>query len=161
MCADSSTSPPDSAPTRSSSRTFIYLALVAIAVLMIVQAQSSVESAVAWGGDLPAAFADAKSNDQPVLISFTSQGCIYCKRMEAEVIPQDAVLAEIGDMVPVKIDAFKDEAAALRYDVEGLPTYIITRSDGTPVLAASGFIPADDFLRFLRAGKTAARDAAP
>jgi hypothetical protein len=37
--------------------------------------------------------------------------------------------------------------------VGGLPGYVVTRPDGAPVLATSGFRPAEEFIRFLRAGR--------
>ncbi|MCB9849250.1 MAG: thioredoxin family protein [Phycisphaerales bacterium] len=145
---------------RSSMRGFIYLAVIGLGALFILRSQSEGPSAVAWGADLPAALTEAKTEDRPVLLAFSSSGCIYCKRMEAEVFPQDAVLAAVADFVPVKVDAWKDEATAMRYGVDGLPTYFVLRSDGTPVLVADGYLPADDFLRFLQAGKAAAEKAA-
>ena len=50
-----------------------------------------------------------------------SPACTYCRQMESEVIPQDAVRAEIGEFVPVKIDAcllYTSDAADERSSVD-------------------------------------------
>jgi hypothetical protein len=156
---------PDPAPTETprkptwlNANWFPVLALAAIVVLFLAQRQSPYKSAVDWGHDLPKALSVAAEQDRPVLISFTSPACTYCQQMEAEVIPQEAVLAEIEQYVPVKIDAWADPRTAERYGVSALPAYVVTRADGTPVVAASGFIEADRFARFLQKAR---EEAAP
>lgn len=136
---------------------FPILAVAAIGVLYFVQSRSGTSSVIDWGHDLPAALASAGADQRPVLISFSSPACTYCRQMEAEVIPQDAVRAEIAEFVPVKIDAWEDAAAAEKYGVSALPSYVVTVADGTPVAAISGFVPADRFTRFLRAARTEAQ----
>jgi thiol:disulfide interchange protein len=145
----------DNAPARRGARhtRFFLIAFAALVIVVLVQSQRDVPSAVAWGQDLSQALATANQQGKPVLINFTSAGCVYCKQMEREVIPQEEVLSEIAEFVPVKIDAWKDEATAARYGVGGLPGYVVTRPDGAPVLATSGFRPAEEFIRFLRAGR--------
>lgn len=136
---------------------FPILAVAAIAVLYLVQSSAGTQSVIDWGHDLPAALNSAAQNNKPVLISFSSPACRYCKQMEAEVIPQDAVKAEIGEFVPVKINAWDDQRTAAQYGVDALPAYIVAVADGTPVAAISGYIPADRFTRFLRAARTEAQ----
>ncbi len=137
---------------------FPIVAVAAIAVLYFVQSRSGVSSVIDWGHDLPSALASATKDQRPVLISFSSPACTYCRQMESEVIPQDAVRAEIGEFVPVKIDAWADPSTAQKYGVDGLPAYVVTVADGTPIAAISGYVPADRFTRFLRAART---EAAP
>jgi len=159
---DASPTTPPAAPQKSALNGFIYLALAAIAVMVVLQRLRDVPSAVDWGADLQAALASAKSEQRPVLLNFSAPGCTYCRQMEREVFPQPAVLAEIAKFIPVKIDAWKDRGSAERYGVEGLPTYVVARSDGSAVAAISGFTAAERFLSFLRvAGAEALRVERP
>jgi len=137
---------------------FPILAVLAIAAFYFAQSRSASKSAVDWGHDLAAAQRDAAKLNRPVLISFTSPACTYCRQMEAEVIPQSDVLAEIAQYIPVKIDAWADPRTAERYGVDALPAYVVTRPDGAPATMASGFVPRERFVRFLQTARTEAKN---
>jgi thioredoxin-related protein len=141
---------PEDARRRSPVRSFAILALAAFASVALWQRFSHAKSAVDWQDDLPGALARAVDTGRPVLISFSSPGCMYCRRMEAEVIPQEAVLAEIDKFIPVKIDAWSKRAISERYRVGSLPCYVVVDSDGQPVAMRDGFIPEGEFIRFLQ-----------
>ena len=52
-----------------------------------------------------------------------------------------------------KIAAGKEGARVPPYGAGGFRDYNVVRPDGAPVLATSGFRPAEEFIRFLRAGR--------
>lgn len=139
----------------SSGRSFALLAIVGILVLMGWQRFAPVKSAVDWRLDYSASLADAAAKKMPVLLAFTSAGCVYCREMEADVFPQEAVLAELGHFIPVKIDAWADEELSAKYRIDALPGYVITDSSGKPVAAIAGYQPADRFIEFLKLGAKA------
>ena len=126
------------------------LVLLGLLAVTLWQRFSTVESAVDWQTDLQAALKTASATGKPVLISFSSAGCIYCKKMEAEVIPQKAVLDEIAKFIPVKIDGWADPTTSRRYGVDALPAYVVTDATGRSILMLDGYQPADVFVRFLR-----------
>ncbi len=155
-----SNNPQPRAPRSAANRGFILLAVAALVALVAWEQFMPVKSAVAWGKDLPAAIETAQAQDRPLLLSFSSPACMYCRQMESEVFPQEEVLAEIDHFVPVKIDASEDYETSVRYNVNPLPTYIVADSSGKAVTRLEGYVPADRFIRFLQAGRRAATPAA-
>ncbi len=135
---------------RPASHTVFLLVLFLIMIVMMWRQMVPVQSAVAWESDLTEAQNTAFDNGKPILISFSSPGCTYCRQMEVEVIPQKEVLAEIERYIPVKIDAWKNEAVAARYDVQGLPTYVVTDYSGRKLAQKDGYVPASEFVAFLK-----------
>jgi thiol:disulfide interchange protein len=129
---------------------FILLAIVGVGVLMLWQRSFPPKSAVAWQSDFAAALAEASAAGKPVLVSFSSSGCVYCRRMEEEVISRGDVLAEIARFVPVKVDAYGATAMVERYRVEVLPAYVIVDARGAPQAMIDGFQEPQRFIRFLR-----------
>ena len=138
---------------------FALIVLLGMAIVMIWQSVSPAQSAVAWQSDLDAAIAQAAEADKPVLISFSSPACVYCRQMESEVFPQKEVLAEVDKFIPVKINTFEDARTSARYGVEALPAYVVIAPDGKVLGMIDGFRPAPAFIRFLQYAATAAKSA--
>jgi thioredoxin-related protein len=158
----SATSRPPAGPRNTANRRFLGFALfvlLAMAVIMIWQSVSPAHSAVAWQTDLDAAIQEARQLHKPVLVSFTSPACTYCRQMETEVLPQPAVLAEIDKFIPVKVNAFVDTKTSTRYGVDALPAYVVLDSHGEVLGMIDGYRPASAFIRFLQYAASAAGKA--
>ena len=136
---------------------FALIVLLGMAIVMIWQSVSPAQSAVAWQSDLNAAIEQAAQADKPVLISFSSPACVYCRQMESEVFPQKEVLAEVDKFIPVKINTFEDARTGARFGVEGLPAYVVLAPNGKVLGMIDGFRPAPAFIRFLQYAVTAAK----
>ena len=154
---------------RSSKAWFAVLVVGALGAYAYVN-RAAPES-IAWGDDLQAAQTEARARGTGVLVEFTMQGCIYCRKMELEVFPQPDVQEAAAAFVPVKIKLEKDRDTVIRYGVDIFPTFLVLDAEGTPLMHAAGGMNKDQLKRFLqkssevvsRVGKPAAagRSASP
>lgn len=125
---------------------------------------SLLQAASDWKTDFSAAQKLAKTNDQPLLVSFTgSDWCPPCIALEKEVFEVPNFIKEASsDFVLVKIDfpqksqqskaeKRQNEKLAKKYGVTSFPTVLLIRPDGT-VFATTGYRPggADKYLASLR-----------
>lgn len=84
------------------------------------------------------AFSDLINADQPVLVDFYAEWCGPCKTM-APVLKN--VAAKLGDKVKIiKVDVDKNPAAAAKYNVRSIPTFIIFKK-GQIKWQQSGALP--------------------
>lgn len=134
------------------------LIFVAVCVLMAVAATAAPERAIEiqdkgcavgkWTTDLDAATAWAKTENLPVLLSFTgSDWCSICHFLEKEVFATQVWKDyAAGKLLLVNIDVPRDrtlippdrmarnERLSTEYEIEGMPTVIMLDADGTTVL---------------------------
>jgi thioredoxin-related protein len=106
-----------------------------------------------WLTDLPKAEAQAKSDHKLVLMDFTgSDWCPWCIKLDKETLdqPEFADYAK-KNLVLVKVDfpAHKQQpddlkkanaALAKKYGVDGYPTLILVKPDGTVVMTQVGYL---------------------
>lgn len=118
-------------------KTFGLMVFVAMAVLLPSEGLS--QQPVRWESTLEIAQRQAAQTNRLVLIHFWAPWCGVCKRMEAEVLSQPAVAAELAaNYVPVKINADNFPATARQYNVTGLPTTVIISPQGQLVDSMRG-----------------------
>jgi len=140
--------------------------------LTVLLSMGAFGSAQEWLTDYSKALEKAKIHNQPILINFTGSdwclGCIYLQR-EVFATPEFKVYAG-KNLVLLKIDFPKrrtlspeqkkhNDDLAKRFDVEGYPTIVVLRSDGTKIGALVGFQPGGpkqfiETLERVMAGKT-------
>jgi protein disulfide-isomerase len=98
-----------------------------------------------WTTDYPGALAQAKSDNRKVFLLFTgSDWCIWCKRLEGEILSSEEFKGYARDnLVLVKLDfprqtpqpdeiKHQNQALAKQYQIRGYPTIIILNADGSP-----------------------------
>jgi len=106
-----------------------------------------------WTTDFEAAKASAAKSGKRLLLDFTgSDWCIYCQKLDAEVLSTPDFKAFAKDYVLVYVDfpkekqlpeALKAQNDALRekFAIEGYPTVIVTDASGKEIRRAAGYDP--------------------
>ena len=152
-------------PGMSQSRWLLLIAVIGVAAYAMSLHRSS-SSTSDWPADFEQARQAASAAGKPLLIQFSSPGCPYCVRMEREVLSRQDVADALVPFQVVSIDAWKNEDLAARFDIEGVPVYKVLSPAGQLVAQADGYVPADDFIAFLkraaqRASSVAGRTSSP
>jgi thioredoxin 1 len=81
--------------------------------------------------------ADVLESEHPVLVDFTAAWCPPCRVMKPVLAE---LAAERDDLRVVQIDVDEHQAAAARYEVLSMPTFVLFRG-GAPVLRLVGARP--------------------
>jgi len=81
-----------------------------------------------WHAD---AFARARAEHKPVLLSIAAAWCESCRDMDATTYADPAIVARVHDrFVPIRIDADRRPDISERYDLGGWPTTAFLTADG-------------------------------
>src|SRR5258705_278497 len=69
----------------------------------------------------------AKACGKPVFVDFATEDCVYCKKLDAEVLSRADVAEAMKAYVAAHVDAEKGEGKELaqRYKVHGFPTLLV------------------------------------
>ncbi len=132
----------------------IILASLAFTALMFFGCGSRAnENSLKWYDNLQTAESVAQKEGKPILVNFTgSDWCKWCKKLNAEVFSQDDFVNYAkNNLVLVKIDfpekiqqseatKYYNNQLAQKFGVQGFPTIILLKSDGSPI-AATGYQP--------------------
>lgn len=94
---------------------------------------------LAFGGDLAAALAAAKQNDQRVFVDFATTWCGPCKQMDQWVYTAQDVVAAAAGIVAVKLDGDVERDLVKRYAVTAYPTMLLLDADGKELNRAVGY----------------------
>jgi thioredoxin 1 len=81
--------------------------------------------------------AEVLESERPVLVDFTAAWCPPCRVMKPVLAE---LAAERDDLRIVQVDVDEHQAAAARYEVLSMPTFVLFRG-GAPVLRLVGARP--------------------
>lgn len=103
---------------------------------------------IQWAGNWDAAVFRARSEEKVVLVTFYADWCMWCKKLENTTLADDAVTSFLAkNTVPIRLDVDGDgRELSDEYDVDGLPTVLVLRTDGTELGRIPGYLPPEDFL---------------
>lgn len=111
---------------------------------------------IAWVHSVSEGLALAKETGKPALIDFYADWCPPCKEMDRTTFPDERVVAEMARFVAIKADvtrsSSKGQAAARKYNVQAIPTYVFIDSAGKQTIEM-GYQSPEKFLGTLQGVK--------
>jgi uncharacterized protein YyaL (SSP411 family) len=110
---------------------------------------SPVSRPVAWLEWGPEAFARARTEGKPLLLSISASWCHGCAVMDS-VSYADARVADriAADLIPVRVDADRRPDVNDRYNLDGWPTTVLLTPSGE-MLTGTTYLPPDGLLAML------------
>ncbi len=108
-----------------------------------------------YGGDLVWApgyekgLAMAESTHRPMLLSFHSTGCDWCRKMDAETFTDAHVVTLSHGYVCVRIDAFRDPELIQKFHVTEFPVMLIADQHGQTIEHLDGYTNAGELVSAL------------
>lgn len=108
-----------------------------------------------YGGDLVWApgyqkgLAMAQSVHRPMLISFHSSGCDWCRKMDAETFTNARVVSLSHSYVCVRLDALRDPELLQQYHINQFPATLITDEHGHILKQLDGYANATQLIAAL------------
>ncbi|HEY1582874.1 MAG TPA: thioredoxin family protein [Chthoniobacterales bacterium] len=141
------------------------LRLALLTLIVSLFAASGARAEANWLTDFSKAQEEAKSEHKLLLLEFTgSDWCIWCKRLEAEILSQPEfanfakenlvlVRADFPRAKPLSDEVRKQNMQlAQRFGINSFPTIIVLNGESTPV-ATLGYVPGgpDVFIKQLKA----------
>lgn len=96
--------------------------------------------AVEWMLRLPVAIRRHEVTDRPLLVWFTGDHCIHCRRMERDTWSHPEVARRVQQQfVPVKLRAGEHRDMLKRLGIRGVPTTMIFDRSGRHVRTLAGY----------------------
>jgi uncharacterized protein YyaL (SSP411 family) len=100
-------------------------------------------SAIAWLSWSNDAFARARTEQKPVLLSISAAWCQWCREMDRTSYADPAITAVINNrFVPIRVDADHRPDISERYNLGGWPTTAFLSPDGG-ILGGGTFVPVE------------------
>jgi thioredoxin 1 len=92
-------------------------------------------------------FSEAIQSEKPVLVDFFAEWCGPCKMMAPILMD---VKKELGETATIlKIDVDKNPGAAVQYQVQGVPTFILFKN-GKQLWRQSGVVPKAGLINIIK-----------
>jgi thiol-disulfide isomerase/thioredoxin len=130
------------------------LAAILLAATAVASAALEGQEPPLWQRRIEPAMAAARSAGRLVLVDAYADWCGWCEKLEREVFPHPAFRALARDLVLLRVDVEdggEGTELAETYGATSLPTLILLEPSGTFVGSVSGFAPAEELARRVRA----------
>ena len=118
---------------------------VTVSVLFAVALPAAAQQ-VEWRQDYAKARAEARTSGRPLVLDFSTEQCMWCRKLEATTFRDPAVAALLArDFVPLHVDALRQPALARALKIDRYPTLLFAAPDGTILGRHVGFVDAGRF----------------
>lgn len=142
------------------------IALLAVWLTACGVTRAATDDGVAWrpaanNGDIDRAFAQARSENKPVLLYWGAKWCPPCNQLKATLFNRHDFIERSKSLVAVEIDGDLPGAQKLgaRFKVSGYPTMVLMRTDGAELMRLPGEADAPQVLQLLEFGLAGGRAA--
>jgi thioredoxin-related protein len=106
---------------------------------------------IQWVYDLKSAHAQSLATGKPMLIVCGGPWCVYCKKLEKEVLGHPTIARYINTtFVAVHLDSEKDQRAVEILEVKSLPTTVILSPNADLLGSVEGFVKVRDYATVLK-----------
>ena len=122
---------------------------VGAAAFALALAGASSAAEISWAKSYKDALKAGKDSGKLVMVDFTADWCVFCKKLDKETYTDRKVAAFASDkLISVKVDTETDEGKKLQeeFKVTGLPTIFFLDGDGKVQGRIEGFKAAGAFL---------------
>jgi thiol-disulfide isomerase/thioredoxin len=97
---------------------------------------------------LDEAQAKAGAENKLVMLDFSTEWCVYCKKLDADTWPDSTVQTWLkNNVVAIKLDGDQEQHLVKRYDIRGYPTIVFLKPDGSVAGKIVGYRPPERFLQ--------------
>ena len=127
------------------------IALLAVTYALSQGGKMSAEAEKMWLTDYTEAKKIAANQNKPILISFHTSWCGWCKKMKADVYSdQDFCDFATEKLVLLLLDGDKDTDLVAKFGIQGYPSYVIQNSKGETLKSFSGYMKTDKFISTIK-----------
>lgn len=104
---------------------------------------------IAWQSDFEAAQKVALAESKPILITFYSDTCGYCRKLEKESFSHPSTVEASKAYVPVRVNGGEDRELASKFQVNAFPSTFVLTPEGTIYGSVPGYVDQYRFKKFL------------
>jgi len=99
--------------------------------------------------NLQDAMSKAKEHDKKILIVFGADWCHWCKELKRNTLSDSGVKKEMMEFVYLYVNSDHDKQTVRKYEVRGLPSYVIADEKGKKKKKGSGYKNPNEFKKWL------------
>lgn len=115
-------------------------------------AQDLPRGRVDWLTDFNLAMEEAAVTRKPVLLSFYTTWCSWCRKLEGNTFQSKSFVEFSNHVVTVRINGDDERGLAAMYKVSGYPTTILLTRQGRSLIRVNGYKPPDQFMQYMMKG---------
>ena len=135
-----------------------YLAVLVLAGLGVVTpgVEAAVRAPPGFGASYEKALEQAKKDNKPIYLHFTTDWCGFCRKIESEVYTNEKAREALTPFVRASLDCSQNAAAVKgnqalwsKFGGKGYPFIVILAPDGAVLTSWSGYVPLERFVERL------------
>ena len=104
---------------------------------------------IPWQSDFEAARTAAIAESKPILITFYSDTCSYCRKLEKESFSHKSTVEAAQAYIPVRINGGEDRELAEKFQVNAFPSTFVLTPEGNIYGGLPGYVDQYRFKKFL------------